>query len=458
MTSEVSRRILRGLGGKAFGQAAAILTRLAEVPLFLHFWGPQLYGEWLIIAALPTYLAMSDLGFAGAANRDMAMAVARGDRRAALSSFQSSSILILLLSAGLAGLFVVAMAMLPVAATFDLASVDRGTFLATIAILSAQIVFSSQTLLLFGGYYAEGRYPLGYMLLALIQYAQLAFLVAALALDAGILGVACAMGLAQALGCLMMRGVLARTAPWLRYGLGEASRATARRLLAPAVAGMAFPFGQAMSYQGVRLVIGYVLGPAAVAVFVTHRQLARMVSLVGSMVQPFQAELSAAYGAGDSDGFRRLSRRAFQIFGWAIIGCGLLILPVGAMLFEDWTRGAIDFEPALLGLLLIASAVEALWWIALSPLSATNRHVSIAGGYALVSIALAPLCYVGLQAAGLGGAAGAILAAEALMLALVLVGAMRITRDDFGPWLSFVARPPVDLLAAVGALRPGAAK
>ena len=63
----VTRRILHGLGANAYGQLVVIVIQLAGVPILLRAWGMQLYGEWLILAAIPTYLSMADLGFSQSA-------------------------------------------------------------------------------------------------------------------------------------------------------------------------------------------------------------------------------------------------------------------------------------------------------------------------------------------------------------------------------------------------------
>ena len=72
-TSSLRGRLSRGLGAQGFSQVVQILIRLGEVPLLLHFWGTQLYGEWLMLTAIPAYLAIADGGFTGAASREMSM-------------------------------------------------------------------------------------------------------------------------------------------------------------------------------------------------------------------------------------------------------------------------------------------------------------------------------------------------------------------------------------------------
>ncbi len=71
MHHHVTRRILHGLGANAYGQLVVIVIQLAGVPILLHAWGMQLYGEWLILAAIPIYLSMADLGFSLSAGNDM---------------------------------------------------------------------------------------------------------------------------------------------------------------------------------------------------------------------------------------------------------------------------------------------------------------------------------------------------------------------------------------------------
>lgn len=87
--TSVRRRIVYGRGANAFGQLVTIIVQLVGVPILLHAWGVQLYGEWLILFAIPAYLSMTDLGFTQCAANDMTARVARGDRAGALAVFQS---------------------------------------------------------------------------------------------------------------------------------------------------------------------------------------------------------------------------------------------------------------------------------------------------------------------------------------------------------------------------------
>jgi hypothetical protein len=89
--AKVLRRDLYGLGANAYGQVVTAIIQLVGVPILLYAWGAQLYGEWLILFAIPAYLLMTNLGFSLSAANDMTARVGHAD---ALRVFQSLATLI----------------------------------------------------------------------------------------------------------------------------------------------------------------------------------------------------------------------------------------------------------------------------------------------------------------------------------------------------------------------------
>src|ERR1700688_2833430 len=94
----VRSRLFRGASATALTPIVTAVIQLAAVPCFLHFWGAAKYGDWLILSAIPSYLTLSDLGFGDASGSDMTMRVAAGDRQGAIETFQSSWVLLSLVS------------------------------------------------------------------------------------------------------------------------------------------------------------------------------------------------------------------------------------------------------------------------------------------------------------------------------------------------------------------------
>ena len=93
MTNKTSlkNRLIKGIGANAYGQAITVLIQLVSIPLFIQHWGVSLYGEWLILSALPAYLSMSDFGLGAVAGNSMVIKMAQNDKAGALAIYRSVS-------------------------------------------------------------------------------------------------------------------------------------------------------------------------------------------------------------------------------------------------------------------------------------------------------------------------------------------------------------------------------
>ena len=89
LDSGIKRRLALGFASNWVGKLASTITQLVQVPVFFHFWATSVYGDWLIVNTIPTYLAFSSIGFGNVASNEMTMLNSAGDREGALRVFQS---------------------------------------------------------------------------------------------------------------------------------------------------------------------------------------------------------------------------------------------------------------------------------------------------------------------------------------------------------------------------------
>ncbi len=437
-------RLRRGLGAQGFSQAVQIFIRLAEVPLLLAFWGPRLYGEWLMVATIPAYLAMSDGGFAGAASREMAMRSGAGDRPGTLAVFQSTWVLLLVVSAGLFFVAAAVVEVLPLGTWLGFEEIAPASLKVVLLLLVVHVVFGFQGGLLYGGFWCSGRYPSGMAWAALTYLFEFAGLAAAVLLGGGPIEAAAGFLAGRVLGTVILWLTLRGATPWLKYGFSNVSIKELRRLTAPAIASLAFPLGNALNIQGMRLIVGLVLGPAAVAAFVPIRTLTRLAlqptAIINSLMQP---EMGAAFGRGDTALFARLFSRSCQASLWlGLAGC-LALAAIGNWLLPLWTAGKVEMHWPLFLLLLGAVAINATWYSALMVPYATNRHgwvaifyVAIYGGAAFL------LAYGGAALFGYSGVGMALLFVEIVMAAYVVSAALKLSGQRMTEWLSTTITPP----------------
>src|SRR5262245_46765058 len=117
-------RMVTGLAALVCGQAIRTLGYLILVPLYLHYWSPAQYGEWLALVSLAAYLSTLDLGVNTAGANRLTQEYARGDL-AAYARYQASALAFYLGLATVGGLTItIATWRLPVAEWLGLRSIS----------------------------------------------------------------------------------------------------------------------------------------------------------------------------------------------------------------------------------------------------------------------------------------------------------------------------------------------
>lgn len=442
------RRVLKGIGGQVFGQLAGFVVQLAGVPLFLSFWGAELYGEWLILAAFPALLTISDLGFTTATAHAMTMEIAAGDHEAALSSFRTSWWLVSGLSL-LVGLAAAAIALwMPLNLWLNMALLGADHTAIVVMLLALHVVLNLQTGLLNAGFQAEGEYGEGIALLSLARLIEFGFVVIVVIAGAGPVAVAVALVAGRAIAGIVIRWRLYRIAGWLSYGPGGFSIATARRLFGPALGFTGYIVGNALSIQGPILVIGATLGPAAVVPFATLRTLLRMVQQVLQSISTVaRPEIGMAAGRGDHDRMRRLNREACRLALWLVLGAIVVLVPFGNAIVDLWTAGRVAVTQPLFGILIAVMVATAIGHAAAWPLQAVNRVRDQAILYVVANLVAVAAMAAFTTSFGLILPALALLAADTVLAVFVVWQSLKFLDEQPASFILTLLKPPVHILS-----------
>lgn len=432
----VRKRFLHGFAASTLGPVVTIVAQIVSVPIFLHAWGVKLYGEWLILAAIPTYLAFSDIGFGSVAANDMTMRVAANDRPGALETFQSSWLLITSSSFAVGAVFVAATHLLPLAGWLNLETMGEANARRVLDVLCTYALFSLQADLVTSGFRCEGGYALGMLFKNLLRLAETLAVTVLVAVSGSPLEAAAAYLIVRALGTAAMAAVMLRRSPWLSYGTRHARRHCARRLLRPALAYMAFPAGNALSLQGMVLVVGSMLGPLAVVTFSTMRTLTRFgFQIMESVKNSVWPELSTAYGLSNWALARRLHRAACQVSLWSSLLTISVLFFLGDRIIAFWTHGRVATDPIAFRWLLLVIAANSFWYTSSVVTVAANQHERVAAFYLLGTTASLMLARVLIPGFGISGAAMALLAVDLIVGWYVLNQSLSTLKEparDFG--------------------------
>lgn len=448
MQDSLKAKLLRNLGANAYGQGITILIQLVSVPLYLHYWGVALYGEWLILSAIPAYLALSDIGFASVAANDMTMRVANGDRRGALEVYQSIWLFISGVSVLVGSALALVIYAVPVAAQFSVTHISEVHTQQLLIVLMLYVLVGLQGNVLNAAFRAVGRYAYGTTMGNTVRLAEWAVSMVALSLGGGVLTIATLTLAIRLLGLLLMWLILQKQERWLYLGAQFASAQQVRHLLKPAVAFMAFPLGLALSLQGMVLIIGMTLGSAAVVVFSAYRTLTRLLVQVITMLNhSVWPEISAAYGANQMDLLRQLHRKGSNVTLWIALVAVALLGVLGEWFVGVWTRHAFEQNHLLFALLLATTLLNVLWQTSWVVLMATNHHQQITLAFILSASGALLLGTLVLPVIGISGAGLVLVLAELPMLYLVINSALQLLQDHWTGYLkSIFSKPKVPTL------------
>lgn len=381
--SSLSSRLARNWSAGVIGQIATIASPLILTPLFLNRWGAADYGIWLTMTAAVTYLSTIDFGAQTYFTNILTELHAKGD------------------GAGFNRLLAKALSFTLALSSIGLAVVLGGLALygaqpssrfprpaVVVFLLALQVLTALPTGVLMGTYRARGEYARSQLVWSGQRLATAVAVAGALVAGLGSEAVAAA-HVIPALGCglFAIRDLTRRHAD-LHLGLGPVSLLDLKNWCAPSVLFYGVQVLQFANVQGALLLIGWTLGPVAVAAFASTRTIANLIkTATGTMRNAVWNELTALEARGEWERVRQVHRTIMIVTisiasgGWAFLHLG------GADLMRMWSHGKIAYDSQLADYLLAGALLEAVWGPGATVLLAGNRPrqltVAMTAGLAL---------------------------------------------------------------------------
>ncbi|MBS1722249.1 MAG: glycosyltransferase [Armatimonadetes bacterium] len=439
-------RIVRGVAANGFAQTISFVINFFSVPLFFRYWGIDLYGEWVMLSAIPTYLTMSDLSFGTTAGSEMTQLVARGERLKALKVLQSAWILVTFASLAILVLMLAVSHLVPLATLLKLSVISNREAVGILAVLLLGVCLAQQGGLIESVYRAAGFYAKGTFYMNLMRLFEFVVGVAVIVCKGDPWLYAVTLVVPKAICYTLFWIWYRKQVPWLFLGWSYADKETLKPLVSPALTFNAFNLGYAMNIQGMVILVGATFTPQAAALFSPMRTLTRVVLQgANAIASTIWQELSRAMGVGDRKLARWLHRSASQVGFWIVVPCLVLLYFVGPSLFRFWT-GQDAFDYPLFGTLLLVTLLGSMWGISyVVPLS-INKHQSTAITFFTTATCTIGLAWALSTAMGQLGAAIALAIGEAVMLVFVWRRSLSLLEDDFQGFIGQVLTPPLDLL------------
>lgn len=357
-----------------FLQASFTLVQFLQVPLFLTFLGQELYGIWLLFQILQLIASRSDFGIAIAVSKQMSLYILSQEEEKAVNLYSTSFTTICIIQTVF--LFFVWLLAYPNLARLEQYGINTWEFfcIATFMVLSGFMMAQMESV--YAAFYSTGMYAYG---LVFRGFAQLSWFscVTLTMVFGGQLALAAAMlflgWLIPTLGALLF---IRNSKPWLMPSFRYRSTEL-KPLIVPSLSMACLPATQILNLTVPRLIVAGIAGPAGLAVFNAHRQLARVISLIFGLTLAFEPRITAAAGRNDRQAMLNLVADCQIIVMVLAAIAGASLITVGGAVFEFWVGGVADFSRLLFVPLVVVSIVEAGWRTTITPLTAVNRHAKI---------------------------------------------------------------------------------
>ena len=369
------KRVLSNFAANAFGQAMNGVYQFVSVPLCLHYWSKQGYGEWLVLFSIPGLLWSLEGGLAGVASNRMTVAASAGDWELANSLFQN-----VLLIQGIFSGFLMAGA-IAVASTLKLGTYfgftqNSNSDTAMIAVLLVGYMLTGFCLsLLRAAYRASEIEARGVMANNLWRMVEFGVVALVLATHGGSVSLAKAILMCALASTILVFIDVRRTCPHIEFGVGRASWSQIKRILIDGLPLLSGQVAVSLFLQGYPLIINRAIGASFVVTFVTIRTVSRMVLLFIQVVSFSSApEVSRSYGRKDWEVYLRLLKIMITcaICGGAITL--VMLTAFGPWIIAKWTSGKVIIDHLPMFLFGVSIALQGLWAVAGVVLVCSNMH------------------------------------------------------------------------------------
>jgi O-antigen/teichoic acid export membrane protein len=426
--NDLLKRVVAAMGAGAFGQLVVIVIQVFSLPLFLHKWDTATYGTWLLLSAMPAYFSMTDVGMVATAGNRMTMAMGKGDTAEANKLFHSAVVFV----AGMCALAL--LVTVPVLVLLPLEGSNVSDQRAAVGAMIVGVLVGQFSGLCDAVYNATGRFALSVLLGNLIRLGEWAGYMAGLFIFGTFFGVALSGLIVRLVGTMILALLSARDAKGITWHWRHASVNELKSMAKPAASFMVMPLSNALSIQGITLLVGQAFGPATVALFNSYRTIARVaVQFTGVFSHALWNEFSFLFGRGGAPAVAPVYRRAFTI------GLGISLLLSMALYFMSpfllriWSHNRIPFESTPMLLLLAYAAVGGCWHVPRVLMLSTNQHVGLVQWTLLSALAAIGLTYALKGSMGISGVCMAMLLSEALIAAICMYMARTLISEPARP-------------------------
>jgi O-antigen/teichoic acid export membrane protein len=429
--------VKKNLIANFFGIGVQLFTQIILIPLYLIFWDIDTYSDWIILTAISSFFAMSDVGLNSVTINQFVMQYAEGDRKECRSLLTNNYLLILivfsvvLLGSSLYVYFV------DISKNLGLHAVSRQTATVVFLLLISHIFIGMASAVLDAIYRAVSLNHKAVYIGNIVRLVEGLIIMISLIFHLSLTTMVLFYLLPRVISFVFK---LIDTKKHFDYSFQfkDVNGELFKKVLLPSLTFMSFPLGNALIFQGFSLIVNKYFGAEILVLYNTTRTLTSFLTqMLGAILQAVWPEFSIAYGKKDIQRMRELHRKAFVVATSAAIFISIFLLIFGNYIYSLWTQGKVEFDFSLMLAFLIVLIFRNIWSTSSVALMATNKHSKMGLLYvffSVLSIGVAITLAIFYPSITLN--VYCLLIIEIGLCIYTLKRAMELTEDNFGDLVS----------------------
>ncbi|MFI3282594.1 MAG: hypothetical protein SNG10_03595 [Rikenellaceae bacterium] len=433
-----SNPITKNILAHLFGIGVQLLNQVLLVPVYLKFWGTDLYSDWIVISAISSLFSVSDIGLNSVTNNEFVMCYATNKARCRTLLTNNYVIILSIASIVIFGALVY-ISCFDITQNLGLHELSRSAggyiFIALIVHIFLGMVASVRESI----YRANSITHRGVYISNIARLSESLIILMSLLLHlpmTTMVSIYLLPRITMAIYKIMDTNKIFS----YHFNTSQFDLHLAKRIFIPSISFISFPLGNAIVYQGFTLVVNRFLGANSVVLFNTTRTLCSfMRQILLTMQYSVWPEYSKAYGAKDINRMRRLHRKAFSIAIWGSVLMSVAILLVGPFIYKIWTVGRVEFSYPLMISFLVITLFNISWSTSSVCLMATNKHSRMGVLYiATATLSIAVATIVAAYTSSLPLIEYCLLITHIPLSIYVIRDALRMTHDNLQGLLNFI--------------------
>ena len=385
-------RYQKMIGVQFLGTLITLLDRYATMPILIYYWGLPLFGEWLLIRIIPTYLSIFEIGFPAATGNKIIEFITHNKHQEAANLYAVTARIMNYISGFVLVSIICIIYFGSPKEWLNLQHTSYQTLIITILLASLHTILIFRTQLLYALYRSDNQQVYWSKVIQLTRLGEFFMVVITTVLGGGFIAVSSFIVIARFFGIVYLTLKAKVKIPLYQIATNDTSFLIARPLLKAGFGFMLIPFAQAFNIQGFVWLIGVSMSPAMATIFNAYRIYSRVIFQVGDIIRrSLWAELTESYVQKQIKIFTKLLLNSII----AVIIIGFIISIMSYFLADyiilNWTLGKIQNDRNIMGLLLVISFLSAIRYVVFTGAIAINQHtvlVMIEAFFNLIAIAV----------------------------------------------------------------------